>query len=154
MSDSFNDQVKCPSCGKHQGIYVTDDETYEEMVYCQACRACSEATLKRFGQESLASLRALLGTESKPGQKPKPPEWSLELDHLLAEIAADCIRNGHCRPDEPLKTLRSILKRPFAERTSSDWAFLVDESRNKDGLLVFDDEGYLVVDYVESKPNR
>jgi len=151
MSDSFNDQVKCPSCGKHQGIYVTDDETYEEMVYCQACRACSEATLKRFGQESLASLRALLGTESKPRQTPKP-EWSLELDHLLVEIAADCVKNGYCRPEEPLKTLRSILKRPFEERTPDDWEFLVKESRNKHGFPVFDDEGYLVYDYVEGKP--
>jgi hypothetical protein len=70
---------------------------------------------------------------------------------LLAEIAEDCVRNGFRGDQEPLKTLNSILNRPSAELTSSDWQFLVDESILY-SYCVLDENRERVYDYVEKAP--
>ena len=134
MSGSTDFEAKCPKCGNHQGIYDRNNRTREEWFSCQTCGWYYEITLRPFGKQSLSNLRALLGTES--GQQAKPPEWSLTLDHLLAEIAEDWVKYT-----EPLKTLNSILNRPFAERTSRDWEFLVRLSE-KDVFLAWDETVY------------
>ena len=105
--------LKCPTCGKHQGVSEFTTRTREEWFGCEACGRGHKPTLRRFSKQSLSNLRALLGTKS--GQKPKLPK-RVTLDHLLGEIAVDWVMNT-----EPLKTLNSILDRPFAERTSSEW---------------------------------
>jgi len=111
MSGSTDFEAKCPKCGNHQGIYDRNNRTREEWFSCQACGWGYKITLRPFGKQSLSNLRALLGTES--GQQAKPRI----LDHW-AEIAEDWVKYT-----EPLKTLNSILNRPFAERTSSEWEF-------------------------------
>ena len=146
MSSFQSSEEKCPKCGKHRGYFSCDIETGDEWFACKACGWRYEKTLRRFGKESLATLRALLGTEPKPAREPKPPEWSLALDQLLAEIAEEWVKNV-----EPIKTLNSILKRPVAERTSSDWEFLVTISR-KDDFGALDENGNWVFDYVEQAP--
>ena len=124
MSGFSTFEAKCPKCGEHQGVYELNGRTREEWFSCQACGWGYKITLRPFGKQSLSNLRALLGTES--GQQAKPPEW---LDHL-AEIAEDWVKYT-----EPLKTLNSILNRPFAERTSSEWEF-VEEFIEFDNFLL------------------
>ena len=116
MPGSLEFKLKCPTCGKHQGVSEFNTRTREEWFGCEACGWGHKTTLRRFGEQSLSRLTALLGTKS--GQKPKPPK-RVTLDHLLGEIAMDWGMNA-----EPLATVNSILKRPFAERTSSEWEFV------------------------------
>jgi len=77
--------------------------------------------------------------------------WSLALDSLLAEIVEDCVKNGFRGDEDPLKTLNSIFNRPSAERTSSDWQFLVNESTFY-SYCVLDENGKRVYDHVEKAP--
>src|SRR5262245_3824373 len=99
MSSVQSSEEKCPKCGKHQGVYEIETRTNEEWFACLACGWGFETTIRRFGVESLSNLRALLFTEFELGEeilgrKPRPPEWSPELESLLTEIVEDCVKNG------------------------------------------------------------